>query len=209
MLTARLLRDHSRTSLAVAILVALAILVPLLLLAAPASSPFHLPAYLVVLFGKYLTFALLAVSIDLIWGFCGILSLGHGAFFALGGYMMGMDLMHTIGQRGANPLLTAFVNFHSPLKLPLAILLALSRSGPARLRVRLPRLPLARQRRLSLHHHAGDDVRAHARLLPRRHGLRRQHRPQRLPIHRRLPRSMPTRRVPSSSRSPHSCSPPR
>ena len=129
MLTARLLRDHSRTSIAVAILVALAILVPLLLLAAPVGSPFHLPAYLVVLFGKYLTFALLAVSIDLIWGFCGILSLGHGAFFALGGYMMGMDLMHTIGQRGANPLLTAFVNFHSPLKLPLAILLALAVPG--------------------------------------------------------------------------------
>ena len=129
MLTARLLRGNARTSIAVAILVVLAIVVPLLLVAMPAGSPLHLPSYLVVLFGKYLTFALLAVSIDLIWGFCGILSLGHGAFFALGGYMMGMDLMHTIGQRGANPLLTFFVHWDSPLKLPLAIILALAVPG--------------------------------------------------------------------------------
>ena len=129
MLTARLLHDFGRTGVAVAILAALAILVPVLLLAIPAGSALHLPSYLVVLFGKYLTFALLAVSIDLIWGFCGILSLGHGAFFALGGYMMGMDLMHTIGQRGANWLLTFFVTFESPLKLPLAILLAIGVPG--------------------------------------------------------------------------------
>ena len=45
------------------------------------------------LFGKYVCYALLALSIDLIWGYCGILSLGHGAFFALGGYAMGMYLM--------------------------------------------------------------------------------------------------------------------
>ncbi len=68
MLMARLLRDHGRTGLAVVVLVALAIVVPLLLVAVPAGSPLHLPSYLVVRFGKYLTFALLAVSIDLIWG---------------------------------------------------------------------------------------------------------------------------------------------
>ena len=129
MLTARLLSNNGRIGIGVAVLVAIAIVVPLLLLATPTGSPFHLPPYLVVLFGKYLSYALLAVSIDLIWGFCGILSLGHGAFFALGGYMMGMDLMHTIGQRGANPLLKFFVDFDSPLKLPLAILLALAVPG--------------------------------------------------------------------------------
>ena len=120
---------QGRIGIAVAMLVGLSIVVPLLFLATPEASAIHIPAYLVVLFGKYLSFALLAVSIDLIWGFCGILSLGHGAFFALGGYMMGMDLMHTIGQRGANPLLTFFVHFESPLKLPLAILLALAVPG--------------------------------------------------------------------------------
>ena len=61
---------------------------------------FHLSDHLVPLFGKYLCFALLALSVDLIWGFCGILSLGHGAFFALGGYAMGMYLMRQIGPRG-------------------------------------------------------------------------------------------------------------
>ena len=56
-----------------------------------------MPTYLVALFGKYVCYALLALSIDLIWGYCGILSLGHGAFFALGGYAMGMYLMRQIG----------------------------------------------------------------------------------------------------------------
>ena len=129
MLTARLFRDYGRTGIAVVVLVTLAVLVPLLFVAVPQASAAHIPAYVVVLFGKYLTFALLAVSIDLIWGFCGILSLGHGAFFALGGYMMGMDLMHTIGQRGANPLLRFFVGFDSSLKLPLALVLALAVPG--------------------------------------------------------------------------------
>lgn len=73
----------------------------------------ELPTYAVSLLGKYLTFALLAVSIDLIWGYCGILSLGHGAFFALGGYAMGMHLMRQIGARGVygNPDLPDFMVF--------------------------------------------------------------------------------------------------
>ena len=61
-----------------------AVLVPVLNLAVPAGTPLHVSDYLVPLLGKYLCFALLALSVDLIWGFCGILSLGHGAFFALG-----------------------------------------------------------------------------------------------------------------------------
>ena len=64
------------------------------------SNPLHIPTYVMSLFGKYLTYALLALALDLVWGFCGILSLGHGAFFALGGYAMGMYLMRQIGTRG-------------------------------------------------------------------------------------------------------------
>jgi urea transport system permease protein len=102
------------------ILAAIAILVPVLNLAVPASSPFHLSSYFVALFGKYLCFALLALSIDLIWGYCGILSLGHGAFFALGGYAMGMYLMRQIGTRGvyAHPILPDFMVFLNWPELP-------------------------------------------------------------------------------------------
>ncbi|MEZ5667698.1 MAG: urea ABC transporter permease subunit UrtC [Alphaproteobacteria bacterium] len=103
-----------------AILALAAVLVPVLNLALPASSPFHLPSWLVPLFGKYLCYALLAVAVDLIWGFCGILSLGHGAFFALGGYAMGMYLMRQIGDRGVygNPDLPDFMVFLDWKELP-------------------------------------------------------------------------------------------
>ena len=92
---------------------AVGVLVPLSNLLLPAGSPFHVPTYLVALFGKYLCYALLALSLDLIWGYCGILSLGHGAFFALGGYAMGMYLMRQIGTRGVygNPILPDFMVF--------------------------------------------------------------------------------------------------
>ncbi|MBI1217589.1 MAG: urea ABC transporter permease subunit UrtC [Rhodobacteraceae bacterium] len=78
------------------------------------------PTYLVALIGKYLCYALLAVALDLVWGFCGILSLGHGAFFALGGYAMGMYLMREIGDRGvyANPTLPDFMVFIGWKQLP-------------------------------------------------------------------------------------------
>jgi len=76
------------------------VLVPILNLAVPASSPIHLPDYLVALLGKFLCYAIVALAIDLIWGFTGILSLGHGVFFALGGYAMGMNLMLSIGAQG-------------------------------------------------------------------------------------------------------------
>jgi urea transport system permease protein len=102
------------------ILLAIAVLVPALNLGLPASSPFHVPNYMVTLFGKYLSFALLALSVDLIWGFAGILSLGHGAFFALGGYAMGMYLMRQIGSRGVygNPDLPDFMVFLNWQELP-------------------------------------------------------------------------------------------
>jgi len=103
-----------------AVLLAAAIAVPVLNLAVPASAPGHVSTYLVSLFGKYLCFALLALSVDLIWGFAGILSLGHGAFFALGGYAMGMHLMRQIGTRGvyANPILPDFMVFLNWKELP-------------------------------------------------------------------------------------------
>ncbi|QIE42447.1 urea ABC transporter permease subunit UrtC [Meridianimarinicoccus aquatilis] len=78
------------------------------------------PSYVVSLLGKYLCYALLAVALDLVWGYCGILSLGHGAFFALGGYAMGMHLMREIGDRGvyANPNLPDFMVFLNYDALP-------------------------------------------------------------------------------------------
>ena len=74
--------------------------VPCLNLFMPPNSALHVPDYAVTLLGKYLCYALLALSVDLIWGFGGILSLGQGAFFALGGYAMGMYMMRQIGARG-------------------------------------------------------------------------------------------------------------
>jgi urea transport system permease protein len=108
------------TIIILVVLAAIAIGVPALNLMLPPSSPFQVPTYLVSLFGKYVCFALLALSIDLIWGYCGILSLGHGAFFALGGYAMGMYLMRQIGTRGvyANPILPDFMVFLNWPELP-------------------------------------------------------------------------------------------
>ena len=71
-----------------------AVLVPVLNLAVPVGSPFHVSDYLMPLLGKYFCFALLALSVDLIWGFAGILSLGHGAFFALGAYATAILMSH-------------------------------------------------------------------------------------------------------------------
>jgi len=104
-----------------ATLAAIGVLVPVLNLLVPATSPFYLSSYFVALFGKYLCFAILALSIDLIWGYCGILSLGHGAFFALGGYAMGMYLMRQIGTRGvyAHPVLPDFMVFLNWPELPI------------------------------------------------------------------------------------------
>jgi len=103
-----------------AIVVACGILIPLSNLLLPAGSVLQVPTYLVTLWGKYVCYAILALSIDLIWGYCGILSLGHGAFFALGGYAMGMYLMRQIGTRGVygNPVLPDFMVFLNWQKLP-------------------------------------------------------------------------------------------
>ncbi len=110
----------ARSLIAVALTAAVAIIVPILLLSTPESFPLHAPPYVVALLGKYLCFAILAVALDLVWGYCGILSLGHGAFFALGGYAMGMYLMRQIGTRGvyADPVLPDFMVFLNWKTLP-------------------------------------------------------------------------------------------
>ena len=113
-------RHEKKTVWAVFLILLAAALVPLANLLIPEDSVFHVPGYLVPLLGKYLCYALLALALDLVWGYCGILSLGHGAFFALGGYAMGMYLMRQIGDRGvyANPLLPDFMVFLNWSELP-------------------------------------------------------------------------------------------
>lgn len=98
----------------------LALVVPVLNMFVAESSALHMSTFGVTLLGKYMCYALLALAVDLIWGYCGILSLGHGAFFALGGYAMGMHLMRQIGDRGVygNPLLPDFMVFLNWQELP-------------------------------------------------------------------------------------------
>ena len=154
------------------------ILVPLSNLFLTPEHALYVPDYIVSLFGKYLTYALLALALDLVWGYCGILSLGHGAFFALGGYAMGMYLMRQIGSRGVygDPILPDFMVFLNWKELPwywygfdqfwFAALMVLARARAAGLRLRLVCLPLPRHRGLSVDHHPGHDLCAAARLLP-------------------------------------------
>ena len=94
-----LLSNPARLGVATALTVVL-VVVPVLNLVVPASSALHLSDYAVTLVGKIMCYAIVALAIDLIWGYTGILSLGHGVFFALGGYVMGMYLMRQIGREG-------------------------------------------------------------------------------------------------------------
>lgn len=104
----------------VAAITALVIVVPCLNLFVDPDSFLGVSTFTVTLLGKYLSYAILAVAVDLIWGYCGILSLGHGAFFALGGYVMGMYLMRQIGDRGVygHPVLPDFMVFLDWPELP-------------------------------------------------------------------------------------------
>ena len=77
------------------------VLVPVLHLGVPAAHPLHLSDYAVTLVGKVLCYAIVAVALDLVWGYAGSLSLGHGLFFALGGSAFGMYLMRQIGRHGS------------------------------------------------------------------------------------------------------------
>ncbi|MBY4595690.1 urea ABC transporter permease subunit UrtC [Ottowia caeni] len=85
--------------------------VPVLNLMVPESSALHLSDYMVGLLGKFMCYAMCALAIDLIWGYTGILSLGHGLFFALGGYVMGMYLMREAAGPGALPAFMGFLDW--------------------------------------------------------------------------------------------------
>jgi urea transport system permease protein len=102
------------------VLLLLAVMVPVLNLLVPTSSGAHLSVFGITIIGKYLCYGMLALAIDLIWGYCGILSLGHAAFFSLGGYAMGMYLMRQIGTRGVygDPVLPDFMVFLNWKSLP-------------------------------------------------------------------------------------------
>jgi urea transport system permease protein len=118
----RLLSNLSDTGsrIFLAVMLAAVILVPASNLLLPPNDTLHVPTHTVSLLGKYFCFAVLAVALDLVWGYCGILSLGHAAFFAMGGYVMGMYLMRQIGTRGvyAHPVLPDFMVFLDWNELP-------------------------------------------------------------------------------------------
>jgi len=116
----KILNNDRGGQVMMSLLLVVMIAVPVMNLLVPETSFLHLSTYSVTLLGKYLTYALLAISVDLVWGYLGILSLGHGAFFALGGYAMGMYLMRQIGDRGVygNPELPDFMVFLNYTELP-------------------------------------------------------------------------------------------
>jgi urea transport system permease protein len=94
------MKRHLAGTLTIVLVFGAALVLALLNQMTPPASAVHVPTYVIALAGKYLCFAMLALAVDLVWGFAGILSLGHAAFFALGGYAMGMYLMRQIGTRG-------------------------------------------------------------------------------------------------------------
>ena len=116
----RLVAGERGTQVFLALLLTLGVAVPILHLGFAEGSALHLSGYTMTLLGKYMTYALLAIAVDLVWGYCGILSLGHAAFFGLGGYAMGMYLMRQIGTRGVygDPVLPDFMVFLNWQELP-------------------------------------------------------------------------------------------
>ena len=151
----------------------MSIVIPLLRLALPAENPLHLSDYYLLMIGKIMCYAIVAVAMDLIWGYAGILSLGHGLFFALGGYSMGMYLMREIGAEGQyRSNLPDFMVFLDWKEFPwywagteyfsLALLKTLLVPGLLAFVFRLVRLSLAHQRRLFLDHHPSADLCVHA-----------------------------------------------
>ena len=113
-ITLTLTRKAPHLSFAVGVLVSIALLLLPFLALLPADHPLALSTYTLTLVGKILCYAIVAVALDLVWGYAGLLSLGHGLFFALGGYAMGMYLM----RQAAGEALPAFMSFLSWNKLP-------------------------------------------------------------------------------------------
>jgi len=101
----------------IALIIAIGLGVPFSALVLPETSALHLSAYMMTLLGKFMCYAIGALALDLVWGYCGILSLGHALFFALGGYAIGMYLMRAIGHDGVYqsdlPDFMVFLNWHA------------------------------------------------------------------------------------------------
>ncbi|MCQ4288073.1 urea ABC transporter permease subunit UrtC [Pseudomonas stutzeri] len=112
-LTAAQKAGPTLTAVALGVVLAILLAMPLLHLL-PADNAFHVSAYTLTLVGKILCYAIVALALDLVWGYAGLLSLGHGLFFALGGYAMGMYLM----RESAGDGLPAFMNFLAWTELP-------------------------------------------------------------------------------------------
>lgn len=114
------MRGDRGGQLTILAILAAVVLIPLANTLLPSGHPLHVETFTISLMGKYLSYAMLALAVDLVWGYLGILSLGHGAFFALGGYAMGMYLMRQIGDRGVygNPILPDFMVFLNWQELP-------------------------------------------------------------------------------------------
>ena len=158
---------------------------PFATLVVPETSALHLSAYAMTIIGKFMCYAIAALALDLVWGYCGILSLGHALFFALGGYAIGMYLMRSIGREGKYgsdlPDFMVFLDWH---QLPwywqgtaasrLRAAAGGAGAGSGGVGVRLLHVPLAREGRVPVDHHAGHDLRRDAAVLSQRNGLRRQ-----------------------------------
>ena len=116
----KVLENDKGGKIVLSILAVVVFLVSFCNLAIPSDSVFHISTFTVTLLGKYLAFALLALALDLVWGYLGVLSLGHGAFFALGGYAWAMYLMRQIGDRGVygNAEIPDFMVFMNLKELP-------------------------------------------------------------------------------------------
>src|SRR5512134_2164371 len=111
---------RKREPLAIAVVAFVLVVVLPVLNALPPSSPLHVSNFTLNLFGKFLTYAILALGLDLLWGYAGVLSLGHGIFFGLGAYAMGMHLMLEIGTRGVyQNALPDFMVWNRVTELPL------------------------------------------------------------------------------------------
>ncbi|NYS30477.1 urea ABC transporter permease subunit UrtC [Pantoea sp. WMus005] len=113
-ITLRVARTAPRLTISIGLAITLALLVMPFLALLPATHPLAISTYTLTLVGKILCYAVVAVALDLVWGYAGLLSLGHGLFFALGGYAMGMYLMRQAAGEG----LPAFMSFLSWRELP-------------------------------------------------------------------------------------------
>jgi len=139
------------------------------------GSAFHFSSFQLSLWGKYVTYAVLAMSLNLLWGYTGLLCLCQSLFFALGGYAFGMYLMLMIGERGAyQSALPDSRALGSISQFSLRFRRGPLGSGAGRPDFRIPGISLPNQRRLFFHPHSSPDLRRLFNVLPKRLHLRRE-----------------------------------